>query len=986
MRQPGCTVSALLLSLAAPCLASESSPRAEFRVVPMEDVDFDGAADLAASVASGSARVELPFTLTWEGERYESLEIGAGWVRAVSAGEVAAGGHLSAIPAASAADTEARRSATPGPRFDVYSGEVVLAAGARVLVARDAFHVAVRWWGLKVAGASGPVAAELVIGREGTVRFQYLQVHGLVAGPGVSWRGSERSDPTLALRNGLAVAVRAPDRRLALSLPQTLGGQPPVDCTAPTETWCDQADGANGNARIYFDSRFEETPIVWSQTSVPAHWHLIDYGTCTPGATTTAGFSAYVGDNTTCSYGPLISDELVSASFGPVSATTEFTFSARMGFNYPLEHALLLANGIPLAEIDPAGTQTNLWYNFNPISLAAFAGQMVALSFRFTADIAPRSPGWMVDDVFVYDKNGADARCVREAYYDAGKPTFADCTDTVHDNWAFNESDYCVNCPYTFYVLVECGTAMHLPLWDMEAADLRISNVVSGQTPSLRCRAANGAFDLTDNQGPGHVSFGTPACSSTSGGNETTSDCFVSDNAGLCGIYRLDVTSGGFIWNLFANCAGDSQPGFKIYTSCSDAWAAYSPLPELAVSNFKEVGLCPNTQLEFTLSNLGCVDWPGDVLVRASSTCPGGDPQDWVISGGVPANTSRTQTEPYAVSCAPATVTLVVDPPGPGLPKGAIDECSESSSAAKCSQIPGADSIQHSLCTCTANLNVDAGLDVALCQAQDLPLSGALLSGAGCQDAIQYRWLNPDGTVARDWLTDPAYLAPVACPSDGNYRLEAKCNNGLCTAFDTTHVSCNPGLGLPDAAATAACPGQATTLTCGTPTPGATYEWDFEDDGTYDSTGCTVNHVYPGSGSYTARAKVTTPSGCASDKAVPVTVMVDSVPAEALALRLAKKLPGGIELSWSAVASAGSYRVARGTLKNFYNHTVDDTTGVGKCDTGAATILADSDDLSATGSFYYLVAALSGCGTQGDWGAGSLGPAHPKPIPTASCP
>jgi hypothetical protein len=103
-------------------------------------------------------------------------------------------------------------------------------------------------------------------------------------------------------------------------------------------------------------------------------------------------------------------------------------------------------------------------------------------------------------------------------------------------------------------------------------------------------------------------------------------------------------------------------------------------------------------------------------------------------------------------------------------------------------------------------------------------------------------------------------------------------------------------------------------------------------------------------------------------------------------LKLVKKLPASIQLSWLAVGNAGSYRVARGTLKNFYNHTVDDATGVGKCDTGAVTTIADADDLGATGNFYYLVAALSGCGTQGDWGAGSLGPAHPKPIPTASCP
>lgn len=53
----------------------------------------------------------------------------------------------------------------------------------------------------------------------------------------------------------------------------------------------------------------------------------------------------------------------------------------------------------------------------------------------------------------------------------------------------------------------------------------------------------------------------------------------------------------------------------------------------------------------------------------------------------------------------------------------------------------------------------------------------------------------------------------------------------------------------------------------------STYAWDFEDDGTIDASGQTVNHSYPAAGSYVARLRVTDDQGRIAETTTAITVV-----------------------------------------------------------------------------------------------------------------
>ena len=68
-------------------------------------------------------------------------------------------------------------------------------------------------------------------------------------------------------------------------------------------------------------------------------------------------------------------------------------------------------------------------------------------------------------------------------------------------------------------------------------------------------------------------------------------------------------------WTLFSNCDGTDTPQFNIYWDCTEAWAAYNPLPELGVANVSASGDCWTYDITFDVVNIGCVDHLGDVPV-----------------------------------------------------------------------------------------------------------------------------------------------------------------------------------------------------------------------------------------------------------------------------------------------------------------------------------------------------------------------------------
>ena len=59
--------------------------------------------------------------------------------------------------------------------------------------------------------------------------------------------------------------------------------------------------------------------------------------------------------------------------------------------------------------------------------------------------------------------------------------THTPCTTHVADTWMFREGDdFCLNCPYTFYVRVDCGSDMHMPTHDVEAMRVSIIDLSTG--------------------------------------------------------------------------------------------------------------------------------------------------------------------------------------------------------------------------------------------------------------------------------------------------------------------------------------------------------------------------------------------------------------------------------------------------------------------------------------------------------------------------
>jgi len=331
----------------------------------------------------------------------------------------------------------------------------------------------------------------------------------------------------------------------------------------------------------------------------------------------------------------------------------------------------------------------------------------------------------------------------------AGGPGLSDCGDRVLDNWSFDEGTYCLDCPYTFYALVECGREMHLPLRDMEGARVTVTEVLSGRPATLRCLndAAKGvpltvldcissgeglgfapAFDESVAVG-GTIGWGFPDCvvgsdltctdvpagggpvDRLSPGEYQTMDCYVAAPTGLCGLYRIDVDSGGYVWDLFANCEGSATPQFRIFFDCAEALTAFNPLPELALANLVVSGTCPDLEVGFDLQNLGCTDYAGPVTVSVTADCIPPIEVALDIPGPIPANGSVPVTSPFLLACD-ATLTVTVDP------MDAIAECTESGSVASCNQASGV----HSL-----------SAPVACCPVGGTPpeVSGLLLSRAG---------------------------------------------------------------------------------------------------------------------------------------------------------------------------------------------------------------------------------------------------------------
>lgn len=813
------------------------------RVDRLTDVRYASSRSIGDEVRAGGAVLDVPGLLSVRGRPMNGLTIGPGWISfrpQVSQGLNIDGSLGPAIDSGGA-----------DPRVDILSGPgIIVPDNASVMSLVTEEGVAIRWSPLSTP--VGPAIVEILIDRLGNMNVQYLHLPDGVTdlidlGGARALEGAIRPASASSFRHRL---IQVPVAALPVGGPQLPNSTDPLPpgCAPEAETWCERADGA-GRSEIYLNEDFNDGQAVvrgWTSTD---DWHEIPFAICSPGATSNPGRSWYYGQDPTCTYDVSRTGSLFSPVMGPITTGTVLAYQFRAGFEDVFDQAEIYING-NLFLRTPQLPDSVQWYHWTPpLDLSAYAGLNIQIEFRFTSDGSNTDLGWMVDDVQVYNPNSANVPCV----ISAGKNGNSDCADRLNTQWTFYETNFCQGCLYTFYVLVECGREMHLPLEDMEGADIQITSMSTGLPVPLHCvnqtsladaglgpyrglsadccavPAGNElwwgpAFDVVDNAGPGHVAwgFGQARCGSIleydlapcgdglgdltcneidgtgaggcggcggllpllSPGENQTVDCSISDANGLCGLYRVDITSGGNLWNLFANCDGTNTPKFQIFHDCTEAWLAYNPLPELAISNLTTANGCPALQVDFDVENLGCKDQVGDVLVRLTSNCTPQETLDHIVPGPIAVGQVIHVSLPFSVACSPVRVLVAADP------DNTIDECTENLTIASCRADRGVDSLAAFTCGCTAQLVADAGVDQAGCLGTRVLLDGSASSATPCANP-QYRWTNSAGTIVQDWSSTATYSAPVAgCPGGGTYTLDVRCQGEACTETDTVRVNC----------------------------------------------------------------------------------------------------------------------------------------------------------------------------------------------------
>lgn len=610
-----------------------------------------------------------------------------------------------------------------------------------------------------------------------------------------------------------------------------------------------------------------------------------------------------------------------------------------------------------------------------------------------------------------------------------------DCDVRVARQWSFNEAAYCLDCRYTFYVLVECGREMHLPLSDMEGGRVTVTEVLNGRPATLRCLndAAKGsapeiircvgpggrrgygpAFD--ESSAGGTISWGFPDCvdatqltcadvpagggpvDRASPGEMQVMDCSVSAPGGLCGLYRVDIESGGFEWDLFANCDGSTTPGFEIFFDCNDALAAFRPLPELAIANATAQGACPSLAVTFDLQNLGCADFSGSVPIRVSTDCVPPETVDVIVTDPVPAGGSVTVSVPLDVSCN-GIVVIEVDPPDLANPTGQILECTEDPTAASCRQASGVDSLAVAIACCLASITPRAG-DGAACEGGSVLLDGSASTIAGCALPL-YRWLDAGGAILRDWDPVPATSVQAGpCPAGASYLLDVACDGEACAYRTVMRVDCIEPVAVAGADV-AECPGTPVRLDasgsvvshCASPE----IRWlkDGVEIRTWDPDPALDLGALDCAQEGTWQAEIRCAGQpCAAADSLTIACTGGAAPAEVDPALTVTRSSAQLSFDWPAVPGADRYRLVRGTLSSLrigraYDHAADDAIGRGACDTGTAVRFVDADDGLDGQGWYYLVLATRVCGGDGPSGFGrdSRGPfARPGRLGTPGCP
>jgi hypothetical protein len=228
------------------------------------------------------------------------------------------------------------------------------------------------------------------------------------------------------------------------------------------------------------------------------------------------------------------------------------------------------------------------------------------------------------------------------------------------------------------YVTAECGTVFHVPLWDNETGNIQIKNCNTGAYEWLTAVSTGGWSASGTN-----IQWMDCAGTDPRWNNQTT-DISFDDPVALCGVYRVEfIDWGGFVWDLYANCTGTSDPGFFIYDNLAEARASHQLRPELSISNITVTGTCPNYLIGADVTNTGCDEADVPVCIETSL----GGHWEFTIYDVGPGETKRGSGPIVAPSCSVGyTIIAYVDC------NNEIIECSEAGGSAIACSPPGAGS------------------------------------------------------------------------------------------------------------------------------------------------------------------------------------------------------------------------------------------------------------------------------------------------------
>lgn len=450
--------------------------------------------------------------------------------------------------------------------------------------------------------------------------------------------------------------------------------------------------------------------------------------------------------------------------------------------------------------------------------------------------------------------------------------------------WELDEDGRCGECNYVFYVLSECGREMHLPFMGMEGAQVSVTEVLTGEQVPVRCqneasRNPPAEFGTGCDEGMGATTYVFPEFDTTdstvswgledgcigrgdldtdgdgfvrcdelgetnpngqvvipvSPGDGQTMDCYIEAADSLCGIYRVEIVSGGWYWQLAANCDGQPIEQFPIYDRCSDACLAWEPAPELHIG-LPTATSCPDVEVCFRYENLGCGDAAATQVQVTRSTAPA----EVFDLAALAAGESRTECVMITEPMPSVDVNLTIDP------FDTVAECSETTGLSACS-IPTARKVLGlTICDCAVSTFVSLDAPVQVCETAALVVdaSASVVDPCAAPDQIEYSFEDLTGGGSSGWVTSSTWDFGTLSLGEHDIDVSARCSSDLsCVGRSGIVVDVVPPPAVVIAAEPAgdACIGQPVTLDAGFHGPGTQYLWSQIPPGPAD--GATTREV-----------------------------------------------------------------------------------------------------------------------------------------------